>query len=199
MSLGLDEIVGYHMKAIRLKRNLTQQVLADRANLSKQTISNIEKGQGANSKTIERLAECLDVSPLAFYTEVISDEDISLKRVSHATSTKSNSIPYLSEFQQIADRIIADTKDIIYYQQVSPVIRDMFQSNKNWILKKLNAENNRKNYFVLSMFEEHLIINIKQAIYEETSEKQEELDELIEEEEELDELIEEEMDSLIED
>lgn len=191
MPLRIDEIVGYHMKSFRLERQLTQQALADRANLSKQTISNLEKGQGANSKTIERIAECLDVSPLAFYAEVKSDEDISFKRVSHATSTKSNSIPYLSELKQVTDRIIADTKDIIYYQQVSPVIREMFQSNQDFILVKLDAEKSKKNYYVLSTFEEHLISNIKQAIYEETLEKQEELDELIEEEEEMDSLIEE--------
>lgn len=177
MSLRIDEIVGYHMKSFRLERQLTQQALADRASLSKQTISNLEKGQGANSKTIERIAECLDVSPLAFYTEVSSDEDISFKRVSHATSTKSNSIPYLAELKQVADKIIADTKDMIYYQQVSPVIKEMFQSNQDLILAKLNAEKNNKNYFVLSAFEENLISNLKQAIYE----NEEEMDSLIEE------------------
>lgn len=177
MSLRIDEIVGYHMKSFRLERQLTQQALADRANLSKQTISNLEKGQGANSKTIERIAECLDVSPLAFYSEVIADDDISFKRVSHATSIKSNSIPYLSELKQVADRIIADTKDIIYYQTVSPVIKEMFQNNQDKILSKLNVEKNNKNYHVLLVFEENLISNIKQAIYEE----EEEMDSLIEE------------------
>ena len=51
------------------------------------------------------------------------------------------------------EKVISDTKDIIYSYQVSPVIRGMFQTNQN--------------FHVLSVFEENLISNIKQAINEE--------------------------------
>ena len=76
MALRIDETVAHNLKLIRLRHHMTQQALADRANLSKQTKSNLEKGQGASSKTLERLAECLDVSPLTFYQEKSEHEDI---------------------------------------------------------------------------------------------------------------------------
>ena len=177
MALRIDETVAHNLKLIRLRHHMTQQALADRANLSKQTISNLEKGQGASSKTLERLAECLDVSPLTFYQEVSESEDIQFKRVSAPGTSSTYPLAYVNELNGIVNRIISDTKDLIYYQSVSPIIKDFFNANADSILNNLNTEISSKNYHILSAVEETLMSSIKQAIFS----TDEELDDLIEE------------------
>ena len=80
MSLRIDETVGYHIKELRLERNLTQQALAMQAGVSKQTISNLEKGRGAKSSTLEGLAKCLGVSPFAVFQEIQEDQEFLFRR-----------------------------------------------------------------------------------------------------------------------
>jgi len=176
MSLRIDETVAHNLKAIRISHHLTQQSLADLANVSKQTISNLEKGQGATSKTIERLAECLDVSPLAFYQEVTNADDIQFKRVSSTGTSKLGKFTYVNELNRIANTIVDDTKQIIYYQQVTPVIKAFFNDNTDTILDSLNASKSNENYRVIATLQKELIANIREAIYSNA----EELDELIE-------------------
>lgn len=177
MALRIDETVAHNLKLIRLRHHMTQQALADRANLSKQTISNLEKGQGASSKTLERLAECLDVSPLTFYQEVSEHEDIQFKRVSATGTGSTYPLAYVNELNGIVNRVISDTKDLIYYQNVSPIIKNYFNTNADSILNNLNTEISSKNYHILSAVEVTLMSSIKQAIFS----TDDELDDLIEE------------------
>lgn len=179
MSFKIDTTVAYNLKSLRIKHNMTQQELANRANISKQTISNLEKGQGATSKTIERLAECLDVSPLTFYQEVPTNKNFHFKRVSAGNTETYSSLTYINEISNITNRIIKDTKNFVYYQQVSPIIKNFFQNNTNNILDSLNIENNSHNCHIMFAIEENLMSNIKESIFNNTDE---ELDDLIEEE-----------------
>ncbi len=184
MSLRIDETVAYNLKAIRLKRKITQQALAEICGISKQTISNIEKGQGATSKTIERLAECLEISPLVFYQEPPKGADIAFKRVS-VENNNFNTTPYVIEWNNIANSIVSDTTDIIFYQKVTPVIKGVFKENQSIILNNLGVDKTAKTQQVLSSLEDTLITQVKHAIYGE----QTDLDELIEDDD-MDELIE---------
>lgn len=177
MALRIDETVAHNLKLIRLRHHMTQQALADRANLSKQTISNLEKGQGASSKTLERLAECLDVSPLTFYQEISEHEDIQFKRVSSTGTGRYNRITYINQINGLVNEIVADIKDFIYFKQVSPVIKEIFAENTDTVLKNLNTAINSKNHHIMSALEETLLYSIKQSIYNE----QDEIDDLIDE------------------
>ncbi|MEE1009027.1 MAG: helix-turn-helix transcriptional regulator [Agathobacter sp.] len=177
MALRIDETVAHNLKLIRVRHHLTQQALADRANLSKQTISNLEKGQGASSKTIERLAECLDVSPLTFYQEVSERNDLKLIRVSSPSSDSSQPLIYITEINNVFNRAINDTKEHIYYKRVVPVIKNFFKANMDNILRNLDTEINSKNYHIIYAVEETLMGNIKQSIFN----NDDELDDLIEE------------------
>ena len=177
MALRIDETVAHNLKLIRVRHHLTQQALADRANLSKQTISNLEKGQGASSKTIERLAECLDVSPLTFYQEVSESNDIKLIRVSAPSTDSSQPLVYITEINNVFNRAINNTKEHIYYKRVVPVIKDFFKANMDNILRNLDTEINSKNYHIIYAVEETLMGNIKQSIFN----NEDELDDLIEE------------------
>lgn len=177
VALRIDKTVAHNLKLIRVRHHLTQQALADRANLSKQTISNLEKGQGASSKTIERLAECLDVSPLTFYQEVSESSDIKLIRVSAPSTDSSQPLVYIAEINNVFNRAINDTKEHIYYKRVVPVIKDFFKANMDNILRNLDTEINSKNYHIIYAVEETLIGNIKQSIFN----NDDELDDLIEE------------------
>jgi transcriptional regulator with XRE-family HTH domain len=56
----------------RLKKNMTQAELAQKAHLSQSTITQIERGKKAPSmETIGKIAQALEVSPAVFF----SDED----------------------------------------------------------------------------------------------------------------------------
>lgn len=164
MPLRIDETVAHNLKVIRLRHHMTQQALADRANLSKQTISNLEKGQGATSKTLERLAECLDVSPLTFYQEISDTENVQFKRVTTSSTSKFSSASYVEKLTSVVDDIVFETKNKLYYEQLAPLIKDIFNNNTNILLNNLGVGNNSKNYHIIASLEETLLIEIKQSI-----------------------------------
>ena len=61
---GVVEVDVEQLKALRRKHVLTVRELADKAGVSKTTISNIENGQGeAYPSTIRKLARALEVEP----------------------------------------------------------------------------------------------------------------------------------------
>lgn len=53
--------LGQRLQAIRLDRNITQQELADRAGLSRPTVSDFERGQPATLQTLIRILRVLDL------------------------------------------------------------------------------------------------------------------------------------------
>ena len=183
MSFQIDEVVGYNLKEIRLNKNMTQQFLANLTNVSKQTISNIEKGQGANSKTLERIAQYLDVSPLDFYKEVseVDIGNVEFKRASTKGIDKCSSInyDYVKEITLLITSIVNDTKENIYYQKVLPVVKDIFKNNRDILLDKLDAVKSHSNYIVLYDLEEIIISGIKQVIYDEQEEAEDKADDIV--------------------
>lgn len=174
----IDEAVKYNLKALRMDRGLTQQALAEMAGVSKQTISNVEKGQGANSRTLERVAECLEVSPLAFFREPEKGADIEFKRVS-AKTAKLNTVQYAAALGQAVDCIVKHVEGRLYTVSVMPAVREMFAQNRDRLLDGLNAERSNTNYSVLSIFEEAILQQIKKSIFP-TENMDEDVDELVE-------------------
>lgn len=64
--------LGQHLKQIRLDRQLSQQVLADQALVTRQQLQRIEDGTtNPTMKTLVRLADVLKVQ-LAFLLETVS-------------------------------------------------------------------------------------------------------------------------------
>jgi transcriptional regulator with XRE-family HTH domain len=62
--------IGENLKAIRTRRLLTQEELADKAGVSAATVVNIERNnQEPHFRTIRKLAKALDVDP----TELLGD------------------------------------------------------------------------------------------------------------------------------
>jgi transcriptional regulator with XRE-family HTH domain len=59
------------LKALRRRRVLTLRELGDRAGISKDTISRVERTGKAYPSTIRKLAEALDVDP----SELVPDEE----------------------------------------------------------------------------------------------------------------------------
>lgn len=174
----IDEAVKYNLKALRLDRGLTQQALADMAGVSKQTVSNIEKGQGANSRTLARVAECLEVSPLAFFREPEKGADIEFKRVSTKTA-KLNTAQYTATLGQAVDSIVRDVEGRLYNVSVMPAVKEMFAQNRDRLLDSLNAERSGTNYSVLATFEEAILQQIKKSIFPNEN-MEDDMDELVE-------------------
>lgn len=175
----IDEAVKYNLKVMRLERGLTQQALADMAGLTKQTVSNLEKGQGGNNRTLERLAESLAVSPLAFFKEPKKGAGIEFKRVSPTKNAKFNREQYAAMLEKAVARIIEDAKLQLYLICVKPAIKDMFAMNRDRLLDSLNAERSGMNYFVLTDFEDSLLELIDKAVFQNKS-ADDDLDELVE-------------------
>lgn len=174
----IDEAVKYNLKALRLDRGLTQQALAEMAGVSKQTISNVEKGAGANSRTLERIAECLEVSPLAFFREPEKGTDVEFKRVS-AKAAKLNTAQYTATLGQAVDYIIKDVEGRLYTVSVMPTVKEMFAQNRDRLLDSLNAERSNTNYSALSTFEEAILQQIKKSIFPNEN-MDDDMDELVE-------------------
>lgn len=67
---SINESIGKKIKALRNQNDLTQQELADRTELTKGYISQLERGQVAPSViTLLELIECLGTTPSAFFKE----------------------------------------------------------------------------------------------------------------------------------
>lgn len=163
MGFRLDDVVAYNLRTLRLDRNLTQGALASISSLSKQTISNIEKGQGASSRTLERLAEVMGISSLSFYQEVKPDVDIMFKRA-EGKAVSLDKERYTAELEKAVDGILEDAKNKIYFFSVLPVVKDCFRLNTEKLLLALEAENSDKNHHVLLAFEDEMLTSIRQAI-----------------------------------
>ena len=174
----IDEAVKYNLKALRMDRGLTQQALAEMAGISKQTVSNIEKGLGANNATLERVAKCLEVSPLAFFREPEKGADIEFRRVS-AKAAKLNTVQYAAALGQAVDCIVKDVEGRLYTVSVMPAVKEMFAQNRDRLLDGLNAERGGTNYSVLSIFEEAILQQIKKSIFPNEN-MDDDMDELVE-------------------
>lgn len=69
MSIELKQIIGMRVKAARHAKNISQSVLAEEIDRTKETVSNIERGLSAPTiETLERLSNALDV-PLSEFFE----------------------------------------------------------------------------------------------------------------------------------
>ena len=66
----INEMIGSRIKDLRNRNGLTQQELADRTELTKGFISQLERGQVTPSvETLLDLIECLGTSPSEFFKE----------------------------------------------------------------------------------------------------------------------------------
>lgn len=57
-----DRAIGQNVERIRLSRKLSKRELARKAGIHYNTVDNVEKGKGANSKTLQALADALGVA-----------------------------------------------------------------------------------------------------------------------------------------
>ena len=62
--------IGHRMKELRIQYGLTQQELADRAELTKGFISQLERNQNSPSiGTLLDIIQCLGTTPAEFFTD----------------------------------------------------------------------------------------------------------------------------------
>lgn len=87
----IEEEIGARIRAVRRDLELTQREVADRASLSPETVSRIERGvQGVTFPNVYRLAEALSVS----FSELC---DLDLARQEVVASTRSRRVRELLE------------------------------------------------------------------------------------------------------
>lgn len=166
--MRIDETVSVNLRVLRMERGLTQATLAQMAGVSKETVSRLERGEGGNSKTIERLAEVMDVSPLALFAEVPREIDVALKRVS-AKAARLDRTHYSAMLSQTVDLIVEDTKDKLYFMSVMPCVKRTFEENQDALLAGLCSGGNAKS--LLSVLEETLLYSIKESIFQKEEEE----------------------------
>ena len=56
----LELLLGSHLRALRIRRNLTQRALAERANVALGAVRNAESGRGATIRTLVRILKVLE-------------------------------------------------------------------------------------------------------------------------------------------
>ncbi len=70
----IKKILGERLKNLRLKRNLTQEVLAEMAKLDQRTISHVENGHSLSISSLETLIRALNVDVADFFELNIVDK-----------------------------------------------------------------------------------------------------------------------------
>jgi transcriptional regulator with XRE-family HTH domain len=56
----LEQLLGSHLRALRIRHNFTQRALAERANVALGAVRNAESGRGATVRTLVRILKALD-------------------------------------------------------------------------------------------------------------------------------------------
>jgi transcriptional regulator with XRE-family HTH domain len=80
--MDLKQHVGLKVRAARLKRNLTQEQLAERVEKTAESISNIERGHVAPPlDTLHRIAVELDTPMTFFFEDIGQARDITRSRL----------------------------------------------------------------------------------------------------------------------
>lgn len=92
--------IGHRMKELRIQYGLTQQELADRAELTKGFISQLERNQNSPSiGTLLDIIQCLGTTPAEFFTDeepeqiVFKQEDYFEKTDKKNTAVLNGSFP----------------------------------------------------------------------------------------------------------
>lgn len=96
-----DERLGQNIREIRKAKGLTQQYIADRVGVTKQTICKVEKGNPATQETINRIAKALFVDVQELYEP----------------RNKVKTSPY-----EYRDFISTDDKNTIIYEFMTPMV-----------------------------------------------------------------------------
>ncbi len=66
---AIEKRIGARITEVRISRGLTQSQLAERVNVSNETISRLERGVSMPSlKTLEKMARCLKIPLSTFFT-----------------------------------------------------------------------------------------------------------------------------------
>ncbi len=62
--MDIKKQLGYKIKRLRQKKGLTQEQLAEKADLSVRSLSGIESGENfMSAQTMEKILNCLNISP----------------------------------------------------------------------------------------------------------------------------------------
>ncbi len=59
-SADLEQLLGSHLRALRIRRNFTQRALGERANVALGAVRNAESGSGATIRTLVRILKVLE-------------------------------------------------------------------------------------------------------------------------------------------
>lgn len=93
--MSLEELFGANLRHMRKARGLTQNVLAERVDVSPDMISKMERGAAAPSfDTIEKLCIALETQPVAFFgiglmPAPLGERGLLLQKI-HATLSRMN-------------------------------------------------------------------------------------------------------------
>lgn len=72
-----NQILSKNLKILRIKRGMSQNILADKCNLTLQYIQNIEYCKKSPSiQTLSKLSKALDISPAIFFIDLSSYESL---------------------------------------------------------------------------------------------------------------------------
>ena len=111
--------IGERIKDLRNRNGLTQQELADRAELTKGYISQLERGQVAPSVvTLLDLIECLGTTPSEFFREteeehVVYSEDAFLEKIDEAGNSIQWIVPNAQQNQMEPLLVVLQPKEAL--------------------------------------------------------------------------------------
>ena len=104
--------IGYNIQKARNKKNLTQEKLAEKCNVSPNYISDLERGKSAGSiSLIINICNCLDVTPNYIFDKAIKSLNNNVNVLPNETA-----VTYLS-LKKENQKFVKDTIEHLYFMQ----------------------------------------------------------------------------------
>ncbi len=90
--MGIKSELGQKIRRMRLKRNLTQEELAEKVDINQRTLSGIELGEGfVSAETLDKLVDALDTTfEEMFATNHYKETPILVREISGIVETLAN-------------------------------------------------------------------------------------------------------------
>ena len=145
MSNDINEIVGYNLKVVRVRRGWSQMFVARQTGISVRSISRLETGRGASKKLINQLCSFYKISIHSLYLE----EKINTKETSPVNLIPDDvlfrlvlSNSFVGEVQREAVLRFNDVVQknaVMYREDIEAILPDIISQKKSYSLSDMIA------------------------------------------------------------
>lgn len=145
MSNNINEIVGYNLKVVRVRRGWSQAFVSRQTGISVRSISRLETGRGASKKLVNQLCSFYQVSIHSLYL----DKKVSTKEISPVNLIPDDvlfrlvlSNSFVGEVQREAVLRFNDViqkNAVMFREDIEAILPDIISQKKSYSLSDMIA------------------------------------------------------------